>query len=107
MFFCIGCGSLPISEPATNAYANSLKEKAKAIKEKPGVSKEEILTANELERAANLIQISGKQSAENQEEIQDLNYKAGQIDFLYWIASFLIIGALIYFIGPILLKRFG
>lgn len=107
LFLCVGCGTLPVSEPATKAYAKSLKEKAKSIKEKPGISKEEIQTANELERAADLIQVTGKQSGENQSEIQGLNYKAGQIDFLYWIAGALLIGAIVYFIGPIILKRFG
>ncbi len=107
LFVSNGCSSLPISEPATNAYANSLKEKAKSIKEKPNATEEEIATANELERAANLIQITGRQSGENQEEIQNLTYKAGQIDFLYWFVGILLFGALIYFVGPILLKRFG
>lgn len=107
LFVPFGCSGLPISEPATKAYANSLKEKAKSIKEKPGASNEEIQAANELERAADLIQITGKQSGENQEEIQDLIYKAGQIDFLSWSVGILFFGALLYFIGPIILKRFG
>lgn len=105
-FVSIGCRSLPISEPATKAYADSLKEKAKSIKEKPNASKEDIETANELERAADLIQVTGKQSGENQEDIKGLNYKAGQIDFLYWSVGIVLIGALLYFIGPLLLKRF-
>lgn len=106
LFVSIRCSSLPISEPATKAYADSLKEKAKSIREKPNASKEEIETANELERAADLIKATGKQSGDYQEEIQDLNYKAGQIDFLYWLVGIFIVGALLYFVGPLFLKRF-
>ncbi|TGL06484.1 hypothetical protein EHQ43_08715 [Leptospira bouyouniensis] len=106
LFVSIRCSSLPISEPATKAYADSLKEKAKSIREKPNASKEEIETANELERAADLIQVTGKQSGESQEVIQDLSYKAGQIDFFHWLVGIIIFGALLYFVGPLLLKRY-
>jgi hypothetical protein len=81
----LSCSSLPVSEPATQAYSESLLVKAESIRSKRGVTVEEIETANELERAANLIRVAGKISSQDQNEIKDLREAKGRNDMLEWL----------------------
>jgi hypothetical protein len=93
------CSSLPVSEPASLAYSESLQEKAKSLRSKPNATEDEKSAANDLERAAKLIKTTGKQSANDQKEIQDLSRDSGWKDglvWVFWVAVSIFVAAMLF-----------
>ena len=89
LLFGFSCSTLPISEPASEAFSESLEQKARAIRSNPNSTLSEREAADDLTRAAKLIRVTGRKSANDQNEIiklsKDSGWKAGLI-WVFWVA---------------------
>lgn len=99
------CRSLPISESATQAYSETLESQAALIRSNPSATAMDLATADELIRASNLIRISGRQSALDQNEIQDLREAKGRNDMLEWLVYIAIALVCLWLVAKVLQRR--
>lgn len=107
IFLCVlipSCASTFVSEKATEVYADSLRAKAKSIRSNPEAKPTDKQTADEFDRAADLIEYTGKDALSKQSKITDLTQDSGTLQGIYIVLGIIATGILAYYGIRFLLK---
>lgn len=99
------CASTFVNEKATEVYAESLRAKAESIRSNPEATKADKITADEFDRAADLIETQGKENAKKDSKIQGLSWDSAKLEGIYWTLGILGLLILGFFGIRFVLKR--
>ncbi|NCN11247.1 MAG: hypothetical protein GW938_15525 [Leptospira sp.] len=103
LLFGFSCSTLSVSEPASEAFSETLEQKARTIRSNPNSTLAEREAADDLTRAANLIRVTGRQSSKDQNEIKELREEKGRNDMLEWLV-YIGIGLFVLYVLSLVFK---